>query len=53
MMNAILDSFIGQYDEPCRVIVTVVWLEVHSMDWLNIAAYASINGNFGVGGKFL
>ena len=52
-MDAILGCFISQYDEPYHVIVAVAWLEVHSMDWLNIAAYASINGNFGVGRKFL
>jgi len=52
-MAAILVCFIGQYDEPSDVIVAVVWLEMHSMDWLNVAAYASINGNFGVGRKFL
>ena len=52
-MDAISDCFIGQYDEPCDVIVTVVWLEVHSMDWLDVAAYTCIDGNFGIGRKFL
>jgi hypothetical protein len=48
-VDAISYRFIDQYDEPCNVIDAVAWLEVHSMNWLDIAAHAGINGNFGVG----
>ena len=49
--NTVFDRFIDQHYE--RGTVAIARLEMHSMNWLNVAAFNSVDIDFDVGRKFL
>ena len=49
--NTVFDRFIDQHYEGGTV--AIARLEMHSMNWLNVAAFNSVDIDFDVGRKFL